>query len=99
MLALVDVIKPNAREARMLTGVDVRDHDSARAAGRQLLDRGVGAVAIQAGDAVFLARAGYSGSQPYTTGHFTGDQSRVNIADPPGVARGFGLAPNGLCQG
>lgn len=28
------------------------------------------------GDAVFFARAGYSGSQPYTTGRFTGDQDR-----------------------
>ncbi|MFL5802363.1 MAG: PfkB family carbohydrate kinase [Roseiflexaceae bacterium] len=51
LLALVDVIKPNAREARVLTGVDVRDRDSPRAAARQLLDRSVGVVAIQAGDA------------------------------------------------
>jgi alpha-glucosidase len=32
--------------------------------------------AAKPGDFVFLARAGYSGSQPYTTGRFTGDQVR-----------------------
>jgi alpha-glucosidase (family GH31 glycosyl hydrolase) len=31
---------------------------------------------IKPGNFVFLARAGYSGSQPYTTGRFTGDQVR-----------------------
>ena len=32
--------------------------------------------AVKPGRVVFLARAGYSGSQPYTTGRFTGDQVR-----------------------
>jgi alpha-D-xyloside xylohydrolase len=32
--------------------------------------------AAKPGDFAFLARAGYSGSQPYTTGRFTGDQVR-----------------------
>jgi alpha-glucosidase (family GH31 glycosyl hydrolase) len=32
--------------------------------------------AVKPGDFVFFARAGYSGSQPYTTGRFTGDQVR-----------------------
>ena len=32
--------------------------------------------AAKPGDFVFFARAGYSGSQPYTTGRFTGDQTR-----------------------
>jgi len=34
------------------------------------------AQASKPGEAVFFARAGYSGSQPYTTGRFTGDQVR-----------------------
>jgi alpha-glucosidase (family GH31 glycosyl hydrolase) len=32
--------------------------------------------AVKPGDCVFLVRAGYSGSQPYTTNRFTGDQVR-----------------------
>ncbi len=55
LLALVDVIKPNSGEARVLTGVEVKDRDSARTAAKQLLDRGVGAVAIAAGEEGTLA--------------------------------------------
>jgi ribokinase len=51
ILQLVDVIRPNASEAETLTGVPVRDRDSAAAAARTLLSRGVGAVVVQAGDA------------------------------------------------
>ncbi len=50
VLRLVDVIKPNAREAEVLTGVHVQDRDSARTAAEWLLQRGVGVVAVQAGD-------------------------------------------------
>lgn len=49
LLHMVDVIKPNATEAQILTGTRPQDRDSARAAARQLLERGVGAVAIQVG--------------------------------------------------
>lgn len=50
VLSLVDVLKPNADEARALTRTEVRDRDSARDAARRLLDRGVRrAVALQAG--------------------------------------------------
>jgi ribokinase len=49
VLAMVDVIKPNAEEAKALTGLPVRDRATARRAAQMLLDRGVGAVAIQAG--------------------------------------------------
>jgi ribokinase len=49
-LQLVSVIKPNAREAEALTGIPVRDRNSARRAAKRLLKRGVGAVAVQAGD-------------------------------------------------
>jgi ribokinase len=50
LLALVDVIKPNSTEAKALTGMPVRDQATARKAAQALLARGVGAVAIQAGD-------------------------------------------------
>jgi ribokinase len=60
LLRLVDVIRPNAGEARVLTGVPVRDGPSARAAARALLERGVGAAVVQAGDAgnLLVWRAG-----------------------------------------
>jgi ribokinase len=50
LLRLLDVIRPNASEAETLTGVKVRDRKSARRAADVLLGRGVGAVAVQAGD-------------------------------------------------
>jgi ribokinase len=50
LLGLVDVIRPNADEASLLTGVQVRDADSARVAARQLMGRGAGAVVVQARD-------------------------------------------------
>jgi ribokinase len=50
LLQLVAVIKPNAGEAAALTGVQVQDRASAHQAAQQLLGRGVGAVAVQAGD-------------------------------------------------
>ena len=50
LLQLVSLIKPNAREAEALTGTLSQDRDSAREAAQRLIDRGVGAVAVQAGD-------------------------------------------------
>jgi ribokinase len=50
LMQLVSLIKPNAREAEALTGVESRDRNSARNAAQRLLERGVGAVAVQAGD-------------------------------------------------
>jgi ribokinase len=47
---LSDIIKPNVREAMTLTGVEVRDRNTARQAADILLGRGVSIVAIQAGD-------------------------------------------------
>jgi ribokinase len=50
LLRLVDVIRPNAAEAEVLTNVKVRDVRSAARCGRVLLARGVGSAIIQAGD-------------------------------------------------
>jgi ribokinase len=47
---LLDVIRPNATEAELLTGVKVKGRGSARTAAERLLGRGVGAAAVQAGD-------------------------------------------------
>jgi ribokinase len=50
LVRLVSVIRPNASEAEALTGFASRDRESAREAAKRLLERGVGAVAVQAGD-------------------------------------------------
>ncbi|HEX9030148.1 MAG TPA: ribokinase [Anaerolineales bacterium] len=50
LLRLADVVKPNAHEAEVLTGIHVHDRASARVAADRLRDRGVKAVAIQAGN-------------------------------------------------
>jgi len=49
LLRWLTVIKPNSSEAERLTGVQVSDRQSARKAAEKLLERGVAAVAIQAG--------------------------------------------------
>jgi ribokinase len=51
LLRLVDVIRPNAAEAEVLTNVRVADVRSAAQCARVLLARGVGAAIIAAGDA------------------------------------------------
>ena len=49
---LVDAIKPNAHEAESLTGIQVHDRDTARRAGKRLLERGVRKIAaVSAGEA------------------------------------------------
>jgi ribokinase len=50
-LAMVDVLRCNAGEAEVLTGVQVRDPQSAGRAAAELLRRGVGAAIVQAGPA------------------------------------------------
>lgn len=45
------IVKPNAIEARALTGIEVTDVDSARRAAARLLEMGVETVAIEAGSA------------------------------------------------
>ena len=50
LMQLVSLIKPNAREAEALTGILSKDRGSARKAAQRLIERGVGAVAVQAGD-------------------------------------------------
>lgn len=45
----IDLIKPNEYEASVLTGIDVTDEMSALAAGRNLLEKGVGAAVITLG--------------------------------------------------
>ena len=48
LFQMVSVIKPNSSEAEALTDIQVKDRDSAREAAKHLIERGVGAVAVQA---------------------------------------------------
>lgn len=49
LLNLVEVVRPNAAEAKALTGVEVTNVESAREAARKLLAHGIKAAAVQAG--------------------------------------------------
>jgi ribokinase len=49
LLQHIAMVKPNAREATLLTGIEVTDLSSARVAASSLLESGVEVVAIEAG--------------------------------------------------
>ena len=50
LFPLLDLIRPNSDEAGAITGVKVKDRDSARKAARKLLTKGVRIVALESGD-------------------------------------------------
>jgi ribokinase len=54
LLKMIDVLKPNESEAGILTGIEVADEGSARAACKSLLARGVKAVILTMGAKGFL---------------------------------------------
>lgn len=54
LLNMVDVLKPNETEARILTGIDVKDKKSAKAAANKLLECGVKNVILTMGAAGYL---------------------------------------------
>jgi ribokinase len=54
LLASLDVVRANAGEASVITGVEVKDVDSARKAGHELRRRGVGAACIATGSGNLL---------------------------------------------
>ena len=57
-LEMVDVLTPNETEAQILTGIEVTDEDSARAAAKDLLKRGAGAVILTMGAKGYLLATG-----------------------------------------
>lgn len=83
-LRLVDVIRPNSSEARVLTGIEVVNRTSARAAAEQLLARGAGAVAVQAGDEGNLLA--WSGGERFLP------RIPVNSVDATGAGDAFAAA-------
>ena len=54
LLRMVDVLTPNETEAQILTGIEVTDEESARAAAKNLLERDIKAVILTLGDKGFL---------------------------------------------
>lgn len=60
LLSKVDVLTPNETEARILTGVEVTDEQSARAASGKLLESGVKTVILTMGSQGFLLTEGES---------------------------------------
>jgi ribokinase len=54
LLKIVDVLTPNETEAQILTGIEVRDEESARAAAEDLLSTGVKTVIVTMGVQGFL---------------------------------------------
>ncbi|MBN1362203.1 MAG: ribokinase [Sedimentisphaerales bacterium] len=58
LLALVDVLTPNETEARILTGIDVTDENSACEAARRLLASGVKVAIVTMGAQGFLLATG-----------------------------------------
>ena len=54
LLAMVDVLTPNETEAQILTGIEVTDEESARAAAGNLLGRGIKTVIVTLGDKGYL---------------------------------------------
>jgi ribokinase len=56
LFPLLDVIRPNATEAQMLTGIRIRNRGEARKAADALMNRGVKMVAVQAGSEGDLLR-------------------------------------------
>jgi ribokinase len=50
LLRLVHLIRPNAEEAQVITGIEVSDRATATTAARKLLDAGVTIAVVQAGD-------------------------------------------------
>jgi ribokinase len=58
LLGMIDVLTPNETEARILTGTEVADEDSARTACESLLERGVKGVILTMGAKGFLLADG-----------------------------------------
>ncbi|MCP3137684.1 ribokinase [Pyxidicoccus xibeiensis] len=83
LLEAVHVIRPNADEARVLTGVDVVDRTSARRAAENLLRRGVGAAVVAApGGSLVLS----------SEGELWLPDRRVELADTTGAGDAFSAA-------
>jgi ribokinase len=86
VLGLVDIITPNQGEAKLLTGVEVTDEDTARRAAEKLRDQGVGSVVV---------KAGAEGAYVLADGDFTHVPGfKVEVADTTAAGDSFnaGLA-------
>lgn len=92
LLQTVDVLIPNETEAAIISGIPVSDRASAEAAGRELLQRGVGAVVMT---------LGAEGALVVTDGGVTHVPARpVKAVDTTGAGDAFcGALAVGLAEG
>lgn len=58
LFSIVDVLTPNETEAQILTGIEVKDEDSAVAASKKMLESGIKAVILTMGAGGFLLAEG-----------------------------------------
>jgi len=92
LLAIVDIIKPNETEAKILTGIEVKGDTSAKHAASKLLEKGVGAVIITMGARGFLLAT-------KETAEFV-DGIEVNAADSTAAGDAFtGSLAVGIAEG
>lgn len=91
LVATLDVIRCNAGEAAVVTGIDVHDVDSARRAAHQLRDRGAGAACIGTAGGDLLV---------FEAGEVWLPHQEVDVVDTTGAGDAFaaGLAV-GLAEG
>jgi ribokinase len=92
LIARLDVIRPNAREAELLTGIEVRDFATAQRAAEALLARGAGAAIVEAGDEGNLVLTG--------AGAWRFPRFQVDRVDATGAGDAFAAAVAvGLARG
>jgi len=92
LLKMVDVLTPNETEAKILTGIEVKDRDSASAAAQKLLECGVKNVILTMGASGYLL-AGKEGTEFVPA-------RKVTAADSTAAGDAFtGSLAVGLAQG
>ena len=92
LLNMVDVLTPNETEARILTGIEVKDRDSANAAAKKLLEYGVKNVILTMGASGYLS-TGKEGTEFVPA-------RKVTAADSTAAGDAFtGSLAVGLAQG
>jgi len=94
LLRLIDIVRPNSAEAKALTGLDIRDRNTARRAAAKLFSAGVKVVAVQIGDAGDLVLWPAGRASPRAAQEHFLPRLKVKTVDATGAGDAFaaGLA-------